>query len=350
MFTTLPTLRLMSIYHRCCRLYSKFKNLFLGHHDWGLLQEKSPNQYPLFSFKDAIELFNHTSTFKRESSLPLTTRFVESTEYLLKPLVYKVHEKDAIKTRDNIASVAYIQSECYPSSDRDVYVKELMTYLKVDSYGTCLYNKELPTQKDDKSDEKLNELLQKYKFVVAFENSICNDYVTEKLFRTLSVGSIPIYKGAPNIREWLPNNHSAIIVDDFESPKDLANYIIFVDTNVTAYNKYMEYKQTGIENALLSKILKTRKWGVHSSHEMNHETGFECHVCDQIHDNKKLVYDGKGMKERKANADHFNCQLPKKYEYGPSMDDHQREVWRLNFDNAEETLKTLKKKVQQNRS
>lgn len=36
----------------------------------------------------------------------------------------------------------------------------------------------------------------KYKFTIAFENAICNDYITEKLWRPLIVGSVPIYYGS----------------------------------------------------------------------------------------------------------------------------------------------------------
>ena len=45
----------------------------------------------------------------------------------------------------------------------------------------------------------------RYKFVVAVENAVCPDYVTEKLWRALEVGAVPIYHGAPNVREILPH-------------------------------------------------------------------------------------------------------------------------------------------------
>ena len=39
------------------------------------------------------------------------------------------------------------------------------------------------------------------KFVLAFENSVCNDYVTEKIYDVFAAGVVPIYLGAPNIDE-----------------------------------------------------------------------------------------------------------------------------------------------------
>ena len=40
----------------------------------------------------------------------------------------------------------------------------------------------------------------KYKFTLAMENYVCDDYVTEKLWRPLRLGSIPIVFGAPNVK------------------------------------------------------------------------------------------------------------------------------------------------------
>ena len=38
----------------------------------------------------------------------------------------------------------YVQSACDAPSDRDSYVVELMRFIDVDSYGQCLHNKDLP--------------------------------------------------------------------------------------------------------------------------------------------------------------------------------------------------------------
>lgn len=49
------------------------------------------------------------------------------------------------------------------------------------------------------SDEFLRFVGQ-YKFTLAFENAVCDDYITEKLWRPLIVGSIPIYYGSPSFK------------------------------------------------------------------------------------------------------------------------------------------------------
>ena len=47
---------------------------------------------------------------------------------------------------------------------------------------------------------ELQHFLGRYKFVLAFENGVCDDYITEKFWRPLLVGSIPIYFGSPTAR------------------------------------------------------------------------------------------------------------------------------------------------------
>lgn len=46
---------------------------------------------------------------------------------------------------------------------------------------------------------EFNLLISRYKFIIAYENSICDDYITEKFWRAITTGVIPIYFGAPNI-------------------------------------------------------------------------------------------------------------------------------------------------------
>ena len=44
------------------------------------------------------------------------------------------------------------------------------------------------------------QLVSKYKFAIAMENGVCKDYVTEKFWRPLVVGTIPISFGTTNIK------------------------------------------------------------------------------------------------------------------------------------------------------
>lgn len=85
-------------------------------------------------------------------------------------------------------------------------------------------------------------LMKKYLFVLAFENSEIDDYVTEKFFGALEHGAIPIYRGAPNIDEFLPGDDAIINVNDFESPKELAEYIDLLTKEPQRRQKHYEWR------------------------------------------------------------------------------------------------------------
>ena len=191
-----------------------------------------------------------------------------------------------------LASVVFLQRDCDPPSDRDRYVKELMKFIDVDSYGPCVNNRKMPKNIDGfhkLNDDEYFHFLARYKFHISFENAICKDYMTEKLFRPLQIGVVPVYMGSSHAKQFMPNNHSAIFVADFDSPKELAKYLIELDNDDSKYNEYLRHHNNGIENDWLVKTIDERKWRyngpqdkVNFIHRMF--AGFECDLCGFVSD------------------------------------------------------------------
>lgn len=50
------------------------------------------------------------------------------------------------------------------------------------------------------------EVLSRYKFCLCFENMAMDGYITEKIFDCLYAGTIPLYLGAPDISQIIPDN------------------------------------------------------------------------------------------------------------------------------------------------
>lgn len=50
------------------------------------------------------------------------------------------------------------------------------------------------------------ELCKKYKFYFCYENTMFPDYISEKIFDNFWAGVVPIYLGAPNITDYIPEN------------------------------------------------------------------------------------------------------------------------------------------------
>ncbi|ERE91450.1 alpha-(1,3)-fucosyltransferase 10-like protein [Cricetulus griseus] len=262
-----------------------------AYHDWALFHEESPkNNYKLFH-EPVITLFNHTATFSRHSHLPLTTQYLESVE-VLKSLRYLVPLQSKNKLREKLAPLVYVQSDCDPPSDRDSYVRELMAYIEVDSYGQCLQNKELPQPLRNPASmdaDSFYRIIAQYKFILAFENAVCEDYITEKFWRPLKLGVVPVYYGSPTIADWLPSNRSAILVSDFSHPKELASFLRQLDRDDRLYEAYVEWKLKGeISNHRLLTALRERKWGVQDINQDNYIDTFECMVCHRLWENSRL--------------------------------------------------------------
>ncbi len=254
-------------------------------HEWALLHEESPQNNYLLSHAPMMRLFNHTATFHRSSHYPLTTQNVPSLEYLVERKPVPLEIKNEYRKK-GVAPIVYVQSHCDVPSDRDRFVKKLMEYIPVDSYGRCVHNKDLPPDLRDPvetmGDERFYNLLSNYKFNLAFENAVCEDYITEKLYRPLYVGSVPISRGSMGVRDWAPDDNSIILAEDFDGPEMLAKHIKFLDENDDEYLKYLKFKDTGVTNENLIRTIVNRPFGVTREGHVSFITDYECYVCEKL--------------------------------------------------------------------
>ncbi|OXA63890.1 Alpha-(1,3)-fucosyltransferase C [Folsomia candida] len=135
---------------------------------------------------------------------------------------------------------------CKSQSRREKYVKELQSYIPVDIFGACGPFK-CGTQKTMRNPYKVEHddcyllVSVAYKFVLAAENSVCEDYVTEKLYNHLKLNVVPVVYGGADYNKYAPPN-SFIDASKF-SPKELGEYLLLLDKNDTLYNQYFEWKQ-----------------------------------------------------------------------------------------------------------
>lgn len=155
---------------------------------------------------------------------------------------------DKFMMRSN--SIVYIQRVSYDY--RQYLVKEMMKYYPIDSYGNDLNNHVWPKNISTKNKK---ELLKKYKFCLAIENSVIlwkkgtkfeatevnNDYITEKLIDCLNTGCIPIYFGPRNVNEFLPHPDSIINLSSFSSIQNLTSYIKRINNNITLLKNYFSW-------------------------------------------------------------------------------------------------------------
>ena len=145
-----------------------------------------------------------------------------------------------LRKRKNILWVA---SNCQTNSARENYIRQLKKHIDVAIFGGC-GRKTCPRNMHNVKDSPcIHEKQDDYRFYLAFENSLCKDYATEKLFRTLTYDMIPIVYGIANYSEILPHK-SYINIADFKSPLHLAKHLKEISKNWELFKEYMAWKET----------------------------------------------------------------------------------------------------------
>ena len=118
----------------------------------------------------------------------------------------------------------------------------------MDIYGNC-GNFKCPNRRNF-----LEMLRKKYKFYLAFENSNCAEYITEKFwFNALEHDTVPIVMGAPRSHyQRLAPPTSFIHVDDFPSAHDLARYLRMLMKSNVLYNEFFRWKTMGKSHSYIN--------------------------------------------------------------------------------------------------
>ena len=195
--------------------------------------------YKMSDFKDKYA-FNWTMTYRTDGDVPMLHGWtVKKSETERK----KTNLDGIVRNKTKLA--AALMSNCaYVKNGRGQYVKELQKYMEVDVYGSC-GKKSLKCR--GHYTKKACDKVKYYKFFLAFENSNCRDYISFKMWmQGFGNNAVPVVMGAykedyiEHVR--VPPN-SIIYVDDFESPKELAEYLKMLDKNDTAYRALHKWRE-----------------------------------------------------------------------------------------------------------
>uniref|UniRef100_A0A0K2U8D5 Fucosyltransferase n=1 Tax=Lepeophtheirus salmonis TaxID=72036 RepID=A0A0K2U8D5_LEPSM len=161
---------------------------------------------------------------------------------------YKVKKKQPVPNIQSILRkknklLFWISTHRLSKGKRDNYFELLTEHISGDKYG-AFGPHYCPDSPNPMRIDCKKYFAPYYKFYFASENSLCNDYVTEKYFQVLRLPIVPVVYGKANYTAISPP-HSFINVRDFKSPKDLAEYLTYLDKNDTAYAEYFQWKLYG---------------------------------------------------------------------------------------------------------
>ena len=207
---------------------------------WILWTHENPMTFPGLSSAEFMSKFQLFRSYRLDSDFPNP---VYSMPELNTPVPFQ--------RKTGLVMAAF--SNCEPV--RTEYLKQLMQFVQVDSYGGCLKNRNDLVARyasaNGKNFKQLKtELAKKYKFSLVFFNQDCDYFVDDQLSHALDAGSVPVVMSTDKIDEFLPGNlrNAVIKVRDFKSPKLLAEHLKYLSNKETEYNKHLEWKQKGIGN------------------------------------------------------------------------------------------------------
>lgn len=244
--------------------------------DRSLPSMRSPHtHYVFWMMESASYLYGDIKKYDKVFNWTFTYR-LDSDFLNLYGMVYR--RRDPLPAMDiqNIAStktklVAWFVSNCQTAEGREQYVNSLKTWIEVDIYGKC---GQLQCSRNVQFTHCYKMLETDYKFYLSFENSLCQDYVTEKFFNILRLNVVPVVYGLANYSVQAPPR-SYINALDFSTPKDLADYLLYLDKNDTAYNEYFLWKSYHFIQNEWANVAKPY-----------------CDMCERLHENHTVhAYD-----------------------------------------------------------
>ncbi|CAK9302930.1 unnamed protein product [Gordionus sp. m RMFG-2023] len=185
-----------------------------------------------------------------------------------------------------------IMSNCHAHNNRHKYIEEIRNHISsiqdknngraptLEVHGKCSSNGSLICDYVGPMKEVcLRKFISSYKFYLAFENANCAHYITEKMFRALYAGAVPVVFGARyseysriappfsfiyvasplamkmngdfgnqsqkdsstrNVSQEIPKNHPYFHSNNME---ELAKYLLELDSNATLYSEYHTWRK-----------------------------------------------------------------------------------------------------------
>lgn len=187
--------------------------------------------------------FYATTSFRSEIPVP----YFSWAEYRI--------QHPAVDFSKAIKGASFLANNCGSQNRREELVSNLTkSALRVDSLSACLHNAEPPPGVDMSNK---TDILKEYLFHLAFENQREEDYITEKLWGALAAGTLPVYFGAPNIKDHVPPN-SIVVVDDFATVDDLANYLVRLASDRQLYESYHTWRYQTVDSSFANKYAFTK--------------------------------------------------------------------------------------------
>ena len=182
----------------------------------------------------------------------------------------------SVPTKDNIKKrklAVWYGSNCDNTQwPRTKYLQKLSQYMNIDFPGKCLHNTD---STKSRSDFKTNaDIYKKYLFVFGFHNALDNRNIDEKMFHAFMGNSVNVVMAHDIAYSFAPGKNSFVDASRFASPKELAEYLLYLQAHPDEYLKFFEYRKETTQPKVLAAIQETSIY----------QKGNLCRVCACVAD------------------------------------------------------------------
>lgn len=206
---------------------------------------KASNQFWIFHAMETVH-YTHKPPKHWDDKFDFTMSFRRHSEVLRSYGKIVRREKELMRNYSEVFrkkkfGAVWMSGHCPVPSKRKALAQELGKYMHVDLFGSC-GTRPCGSRTPSLSD-CLKNVSRDYKFYLAFENTICPDYTTEKLFNLFlyDLEIVPVVNGPSNAAKYIPNG-TFINYQDFPSASELATKLIEIGLNEENYTKYLKEK------------------------------------------------------------------------------------------------------------
>ncbi|XP_059167229.1 uncharacterized protein LOC131949380 [Physella acuta] len=221
--------------------------------DTTLPAQRWPGQlYVVYATESAVhyrsDITQENSTWRHAFNLTVTHRSDADLHYPYGRLLYSPLSADQKPDYYELArkkkrTIVWMVSHCSTQSKRELYVREMQKYVNITIIGRCGGLDPNCPRKD--TGPCIHDIFKDYLFYLSFENSICHEYMTEKVFKVYlqTTAIIPVVRGGSDYARLLPAN-TFIDADWFQTPKDLALFLAALGRDLKTYSRMLELKSS----------------------------------------------------------------------------------------------------------
>ena len=157
---------------------------------------------------------------------------------------YSVHHRDYLAIAKNKTKDAlWIVSHCRTHSKREKYVELLKKYIDIDVLGACGTKWNCGRRYNHAQGNCFDILNSTYRYYLAFENTLCDGYITEKFFENYDYDIIQVVRGGkPGERPIDIKSDAYISTSDFKTVQDLGIYLQKLSNDTNLYASMLKIK------------------------------------------------------------------------------------------------------------